>query len=147
MDNKPHLKRRPNFSEAEKIMLVKEVMKRRKVLLGKSESIVPMRLRMEAWDSIASAINGVNPAVRQRERNELKKKFTDFKSSVKKDLERRRKALLRGVNDPEITPLTPSEEAMAALISYTSRQKTKRRGYTDGCESEASEKGKSKVYS
>ncbi|KAG7172847.1 Myb/SANT-like DNA-binding domain-containing protein 4-like 2 [Homarus americanus] len=98
MDNKPHLKRRPNFSEAEKIMLVKEVMKRRKVLLGKSESIVPMRLRMEAWDSIASAINGVNPAVRQRERNELKKKFTDFKSSVKKDLERRRKALLRGIH-------------------------------------------------
>lgn len=75
-------KRLPNFSDEEIIALIEGVKCKRTVILGKLDNTNTIRDKNRAWASVQECINNVSQC--SRSIDELKKKFTDLKSSVKK---------------------------------------------------------------
>ncbi|KAG0727455.1 Myb/SANT-like DNA-binding domain-containing protein 4 [Chionoecetes opilio] len=74
--------RRPNFTEEELFVLIKEVGARKDIIVSKLGGRVTAECKKYAWDCIASAVNAVGNVVRERE--EVRKKYVDFRSLVKK---------------------------------------------------------------
>lgn len=76
-------KRRCNFSEVETSTLIESVTKRRKIVLGKLDSTnVTAKLKQHAWEEIKNEVDTVSRV--KRTCDELRKKFRDFKTLVKK---------------------------------------------------------------
>ncbi|XP_050691561.1 myb-related transcription factor, partner of profilin-like [Eriocheir sinensis] len=117
MNLKPALKRRPNFSNEELLVLIREVTDRKTMLLGKLDSTrVTREGKNMAWLAVLEAVNAVG--VTRRTEDEVKKKFRDFRSFVKKKVADARQEMLRTGGGPTAdTKLSAAEEAMAALIS------------------------------
>ncbi|XP_050710177.1 myb/SANT-like DNA-binding domain-containing protein 4 [Eriocheir sinensis] len=116
LSSPPTKKRRPNFSEEELLMLTAEVSKRKALLLGPLTNSVTLRSKDRAWETVAVAVGGVGRV--KREKGEVRKKFKDFRSEVKKKaakINKERKKTGGGsldVNDQ----LKASEEAMWSLL-------------------------------
>ncbi|XP_063588146.1 uncharacterized protein LOC134765420 isoform X2 [Penaeus indicus] len=113
----PHRKRkkRPAFSEEELRVLLQEVSKRKKVLVGKFDVIsVTFQSKVEAWDSVTEAINGVSRVTRERE--EVRRKFAHLKWFVKKKAKAWGR---RGGKTSNADTLSDPEEAMLSVISET----------------------------
>ncbi|XP_050685808.1 myb/SANT-like DNA-binding domain-containing protein 4 [Eriocheir sinensis] len=116
LSSPPTKKRRPNFSEDELLMLLAEVSKRKALLLGPLTNSVTLRSKDRAWETVAVAVGGVGRV--KREKGEVRKKFKDFRSEVKKKaakINKERKKTGGGsldVNDQ----LKASEEAMWSLL-------------------------------
>ncbi|XP_050700300.1 myb-related transcription factor, partner of profilin-like [Eriocheir sinensis] len=110
-------KRRPNFSNEELLVLIREVTDRKTMLLGKLDSTrVTREGKNMAWLAVLEAVNAVG--VTRRTEDEVKKKFRDFRSFVKKKVADARQEMLRTGGGPTAdTKLSAAEEAMAALIS------------------------------
>ncbi|ROT76843.1 hypothetical protein C7M84_004551, partial [Penaeus vannamei] len=74
MEPQSKRRKRPSFSDEELRVLIQEVFKRKKILLGKFDAIaVTVQSKVEAWDAVTEAINGVSCVMRERE--EVRRKF------------------------------------------------------------------------
>nr|XP_045588537.1 myb/SANT-like DNA-binding domain-containing protein 4 [Procambarus clarkii] len=78
------IKRKANFSEEELTVLVDEVKKRESIIFGKLSRQVTTHDKHCAWSQVAVAVSGVGLCSRQQA--DVRKKFQDLKSSVKKKL-------------------------------------------------------------
>lgn len=107
MEPQSKRRKRPNFSDEELRVLIQEVFKRKKILLGKFDAIaVTVQSKVEAWDAVTEAINGVSCVMRERE--EVRRKFAHHRWFVKKKAKARER---RGGKASD------SEEAMLSMIN------------------------------
>nr|XP_027211934.1 uncharacterized protein LOC113805179 isoform X1 [Penaeus vannamei] len=107
MEPQSKRRKRPSFSDEELRVLIQEVFKRKKILLGKFDAIaVTVQSKVEAWDAVTEAINGVSCVMRERE--EVRRKFAHHRWFVKKKAKARER---RGGKASD------SEEAMLSMIS------------------------------
>ncbi|KAK4325796.1 hypothetical protein Pmani_003629 [Petrolisthes manimaculis] len=107
--------RRANFSDEEIMMMITGWHDRQAVLREKFSNIVTAERKKQAWEEVTHEINSVSRVRRNRE--EVKKKFADFKSVVKKKLSiRRQEQEKTGGGTSEAKALTPLEEAMAQVL-------------------------------
>ena len=82
------IQRRANFSEDETLAMVNAVIPRKRILLGRLDAIFNAAMKKNAWLEVVAEVNLVSRVTRNVE--EIRKKFTDFKSAVKKkDLKER----------------------------------------------------------
>lgn len=120
MEPQSKRRKRPSFSDEELRVLIQEVFKRKKILLGKFDAIaVTVQSKVEAWDAVTEAINVVSCVMRERE--EVRRKFAHHRWFVKKKAKARER---RGGKASD------SEEAMLSMISETVNN-----GLTNVCES------------
>ncbi|XP_027211936.2 uncharacterized protein [Penaeus vannamei] len=102
MEPQSKRRKRPSFSDEELRVLIQEVFKRKKILLGKFDAIaVTVQSKVEAWDAVTEAINGVSCVMRERE--EVRRKFAHHRWFVKK----KAKARERRADSSEAVNLTP----------------------------------------
>lgn len=73
---------RANFSDEEVMVMIVEWKKREQILREKFARNVTAEVKRKAWDEITFLVNAV--AAVQRTRDDIKKKFRDFRSAVKK---------------------------------------------------------------
>ena len=84
----PAKRRRPNFTEDELVVMIEEVRQRRVLLLGSFDGDkVTAKKKAHAWEQVTRAINAVSRV--QRDATEVRKKFTDYRSYVKKKAAKR----------------------------------------------------------
>ncbi|XP_047496742.1 uncharacterized protein LOC125044241 isoform X2 [Penaeus chinensis] len=115
MEPHPKRRKRPSFSDEELRVLLQEVSKRKKVLLGKFDAIsVTVQSKVEAWDAVTEAINGVSCVMRERE--EVRRKFAHHRWFVKKKAKAKGR---RGGKTSDADTLSDPEEAMLSMISET----------------------------
>ncbi|XP_069176652.1 t-SNARE domain-containing protein 1-like [Procambarus clarkii] len=113
------IKRKANFSEEELTVLVDEVKKRERIIFGKLSRQVTTQDKHCAWSQVAVAVSGVGLCSRQQA--DVRKKFQDLKSSVKKKLaENAREMRKTGGGECDTQPLTNYEENLSTLLSSTS---------------------------
>ena len=77
-------RRRLNFVEEEIFVLIREVTERRNVIHGRLETTLTKQKKKQAWLDITSAVNAVSNTVRNVE--EIRRKYVNFRSAVKKKL-------------------------------------------------------------
>ncbi|XP_045620001.1 nuclear apoptosis-inducing factor 1 isoform X2 [Procambarus clarkii] len=112
-------KRKPNFTDEEVLMMLNQVQKRKKVILGKLDGSLTVHDKNNAWHVIAAAVTATSPYIRGP--NEVRKKFTDLRSVVKKKTAVISRELRKaGGAYGDLKPLTATEEAMATLINDAS---------------------------
>ncbi|XP_042203520.1 uncharacterized protein LOC121853447 isoform X3 [Homarus americanus] len=75
-------RRRPNFCEEEVHAMLREIAKRKKMILGKLDSRNTVTLKNHAWEEVLKAVNAV--ARIPRSVAEVRRKFSDLRVSVKK---------------------------------------------------------------
>ena len=80
----PKRARKINFKEDELILMIREVTKRKEVIIGPLSTVVTKQAKNAAWEAVADAVNSIAPTHRQPA--EIRKKFQDFRSQVKKKL-------------------------------------------------------------
>lgn len=78
----PKKPRRPNFTESELLTMVEEAIKRAEVITGKLDNRITARVKALAWEEVTQGVNTV--AKVRRTPDEVRLKFKDFKSAVKK---------------------------------------------------------------
>ncbi|XP_047502419.1 uncharacterized protein LOC125047916 [Penaeus chinensis] len=98
----PAQKKRPNFSNEETLALIEAVATKKSVVLSKLDSRITAHVKNNAWDCVTKEGNLV--ARVQRNMNEVRRKFTDLRAAMNKQ-----------VVAQEFTNYTPVEEAMLAL--------------------------------
>lgn len=87
--------RRRNFSDDELRTLIEECIKHKSSLFGKHSSTQTAKDKSTAWAQVTEAVNSVSHTVRTTE--EIRRKFSDFKSVTKnKEAKRRREAQKTG---------------------------------------------------
>nr|XP_045592339.1 uncharacterized protein LOC123754175 [Procambarus clarkii] len=115
------IKRKANFSEEELSVLVDEVKKRESIIFGKQSRQVTTQDKHCAWSQVAVAVSGVGLCSRQQA--DVRKKFQDLNSSVKKKLaENAREMRKTGGGECDTQPLTNYEENLSTLQSSTSAE-------------------------
>ena len=85
-------RRKPNFSETEKILLIEEFRKREDILKGSFSQKITSRQKHSAWEEIANELNCRNPSVK-RTVPEIQKKWQNLNSSAKAAAGKRRKEM------------------------------------------------------
>lgn len=95
----PSKRRKVNFTSFELEELVSEVTARKETLLAKYETNLTKLDKKKAWVEVTFAINAVSPT--HRSVAEVRKKFVDFRSAVKKKLSERNR-LMRATGKPTV---------------------------------------------
>ena len=93
MSAPPCKKRRSNFTSEELLALIMEVTERKTALLGKLDSRVTREGKNMTWLAVVEAVNAVG--FTRRTEDEVKKRFRDFRSIVKKKVSDARQEMLR----------------------------------------------------
>ena len=75
-------KRQPNFTETELLSLITAVAEKKIVLFAKFNGNITAKSKLMAWQYVTDAVNSVS--VVKRECSDVRKKFTDLKTVVKK---------------------------------------------------------------
>ena len=60
----PVQKRRANFSDSELNIIINEVIKRKKVILGRFDASLSSKAKEIAWQDVAKVVNATCPTVR-----------------------------------------------------------------------------------
>lgn len=95
MEESSKRRRKERFTNDELRVLIEEVAKRKQTLVGRQSSTVTNQDKATAWADNTELVNSVSQTRRTSE--EVRKKFIDFKSVVKKkEATRRRQTGLTG---------------------------------------------------
>ncbi|KAG7156528.1 myb/SANT-like DNA-binding domain-containing protein 4 isoform X2 [Homarus americanus] len=112
-------RRRPNFCEEEVHAMLREIAKRKKMILGKLDSRNTVTLKNHAWEEVLKAVNAV--ARIPRSVAEVRRKFSDLRVSVKKKAAQDKKYPGGTGGDPHFeTTYTSIEEAVLQLLESVS---------------------------
>ncbi|XP_067668034.1 myb/SANT-like DNA-binding domain-containing protein 4 [Haliotis asinina] len=106
--------RKSNFSSFELDILTAEVAQNSNYLFGKLSAAVTAAGKKRLWNEIAEKINA--NANTKRDGDEVRKKWTDFRSSVKKKEMTRRREMKKTGGGPCPQQLSEVEERVASLI-------------------------------
>lgn len=89
-------RRRPNFSDEEVFVMIEEVAQQKNILIERTEpTTLNILSKKNAWEEVRKAVNAVSHTNRSLE--EVRKKFSDFRSFVKKKCALRNKDIkMRG---------------------------------------------------
>jgi len=83
-------KRKPNWTDREKMILMEEYEKRKDVLRAKFSSTITSSTKNTAWDEITEAMNSQNPSVK-RNMKEIQKKWDNICSSAKTEFSHKKR--------------------------------------------------------
>ncbi|KAK3880375.1 hypothetical protein Pcinc_015141 [Petrolisthes cinctipes] len=107
--------RRANFSDEEMMAMILGRQERQDVLRERFSQNITAERKKQAWEDVTTEVNSVSRVLRGME--EVKKKFVDFKSIVKKKMSIiRQEQEKTGGGTSEAKALTHIEEAMAQVI-------------------------------
>ena len=81
--------RRANFTEEESLALVNAVITRKRTILCKLDVQLNCAMKKMAWFEVLAEVNLVSRVIRTVD--EIRKKFSDFKSAVKKKAAKEKK--------------------------------------------------------
>ncbi|XP_070811688.1 nuclear apoptosis-inducing factor 1 [Pituophis catenifer annectens] len=95
----PAKKRKMNFSEREVEIIVEELERSKHLLINHFNAGVPLTVKAAAWHNILRRVNAV--ATCRRELPEVKKKWSDLKTEVRRKVAQVRAAVEDGGNDQE----------------------------------------------
>ncbi|XP_046578691.1 myb-related transcription factor, partner of profilin-like [Haliotis rubra] len=122
-----------NFSPSEIGFIADEVRARQSVLFGPFSSIVTNTAKIREWDEIATKLNACSSV--QRSGAQIRKKWNDYKSQVKKKaIDVRRESCKTG-GGPAPVGLSDLEHKVVSMIPQCQIE-----GITGGLESEVEEK-------
>uniref|UniRef100_A0A914VDG5 Regulatory protein zeste n=1 Tax=Plectus sambesii TaxID=2011161 RepID=A0A914VDG5_9BILA len=77
--------RKPNFSEADKMLLLRMYQDCRKILMTRSMDAATIRQKQDAWQAITNALNERNPTV-QRTVGEVRKKWQNLFAMARREV-------------------------------------------------------------
>nr|XP_033816506.1 nuclear apoptosis-inducing factor 1 [Geotrypetes seraphini] len=111
----PAKKRKMNFSEREVEIIVEELEKQKHVLINHFNAGVPLLTKNSAWQHILKRVNAVTTC--QRQLTEVKKKWSDLKTEVRRKVAQVRVAM-EGEGDVASAPviLTPMQQRICNLL-------------------------------
>lgn len=110
--------RKPNLSLREKEALISGIIKRKyKVQVDPSSPNYGIQFE-EAWDQVTREVNAVNSSGSERTKNDIQKKFRNWKSDIKQMLARIQKSKnLTGGGEMDVSILNPTDQLMARMIT------------------------------
>lgn len=110
--------RKTKFTNLEMLVLIREAEKRKEILQHPNSKNYTVEDRLNAWAHVTARVNKVGSG--KRLLGEVRKKYVDFKSVVKKKVAHL-KACQSGIGDGRTTKeeLTPVEKVMAATLQGT----------------------------
>ena len=114
---KEKAKRKPNFSENELQALAEKVLELKPTLMGKFSDIISHHLKNEAWGKVTSAVNDVGTIKRSKE--DIKRKWQDWSSAVKKKEIYRRNALKKTGGGQAVPDLNEMEVIVVTILGDT----------------------------
>lgn len=103
-------KRKANFSFSEVHILLDEVRKNRKIVVGKFNSGIPSEMKRRKWTEITQRINEIGEC--DREVGEVIKKWSDLKCDTKRKIA----ALQTGSALPHSSDLSPTERLVGSIL-------------------------------
>ncbi|XP_048243918.1 myb-related transcription factor, partner of profilin-like [Haliotis rufescens] len=124
--------RQSNFTSSELTLLADEVKCRSHVLFGAFSSTITNQSKMREWDAIAAKVNACSSV--ERTGAQLRKKWNDYKSQVKRKAMDVRKESSKTGGGPAPSPLTDLEFKVVSLIPQCQIE-----GIAGGLESEVGE--------
>ncbi|XP_078502709.1 nuclear apoptosis-inducing factor 1 isoform X2 [Lissotriton helveticus] len=109
----PAKKRKMNFSEREVEIIVEELERQKHVLINHFNAGVPLLAKSSAWQDILRRVNAVSTC--QRQAAEVKKKWSDLKTEVRRKVSQVRAAM---DGDAAAAPviLTPMQQRICNLL-------------------------------
>ncbi|KAK3893077.1 hypothetical protein Pcinc_003070 [Petrolisthes cinctipes] len=108
-------KKQATFTEDELVVMVTEVAERKQVIFPACSEIITRRLKDTVWREVMAAVNRVSRAGRRSEQD-VRKKFRDYRSSLKNKIAKHRSEVKKSGGGPEVKLLLkPSEEALLNL--------------------------------
>ncbi|CAH2316198.1 nuclear apoptosis-inducing factor 1 [Pelobates cultripes] len=113
----PAKKRKMNFSEQEVEIIMEEMEKQKHVLINHFNAGVPLLTKSNAWQEILKRVNAISTC--QRELAEVKKKWSDLKTDVRRKMSQAR-ATMEGEGDGEPVVLTPMQQRICNLLGESS---------------------------
>ncbi|KAG8447970.1 hypothetical protein GDO86_015176 [Hymenochirus boettgeri] len=115
----PAKKRKMNFSEQEVEIILEEMEKQKHVLINHFNAGVPLLTKSNAWHEILKRVNAVSTC--HRELAEVKKKWSDLKTEVRRKMSQAR-AAVEGEGDVGMAPvmLTPTQQRICNLLGENS---------------------------
>ncbi|XP_046556066.1 nuclear apoptosis-inducing factor 1-like [Haliotis rubra] len=124
--------RHSNFSPSEISLLAEEVKARQSVLFGPFSSTVTNTAKIREWDEIATKLNACSSV--QRSGAQIRKKWNDYKSQVKKKAIDVRRECCKTGGCPAPVGLSDLEHKVVSMIPQCQIE-----GITGGLESEVEE--------
>ncbi|XP_046565347.1 nuclear apoptosis-inducing factor 1-like [Haliotis rubra] len=121
-----------NYTPSELTMLADEVKCRSHILFGSFSSSITNQTKLKEWDAIAAKISACSSV--ERTGAQLRKKWNDYKSQVKRRAMDVRKESSKTGGGPAPVPLTDLEFKVVSLIPQCQIE-----GITGGLESEVDE--------
>ncbi|XP_075690296.1 nuclear apoptosis-inducing factor 1 [Rhinoderma darwinii] len=111
----PAKKRKTNFSEQEVEIIMEEMEKQKHILINHYNAGVPLLTKSNAWYDILKRVNTISTC--HRELAEVKKKWSDLKTEVRRKMSQAR-ATLEGEGDVSTPPvmLTPLQQRICNLL-------------------------------
>uniref|UniRef100_A0A8C5N4F0 Nuclear apoptosis inducing factor 1 n=1 Tax=Leptobrachium leishanense TaxID=445787 RepID=A0A8C5N4F0_9ANUR len=109
----PVKKRKMNFSEQEVEIIMEEMEKQKHILINHFNAGVPLVTKSNAWHDILKRVNAISTC--QRELTEVKKKWSDLKTDVRRKMSQAR-ATMEGEADGELVVLTPMQQRICNLL-------------------------------
>ncbi|KAM8934264.1 nuclear apoptosis-inducing factor 1 [Pelodytes ibericus] len=113
----PAKKRKMNFSEQEVEIIMEEMEKQKHILINHFNAGVPLLTKSNAWHDILKRVNAISTC--QRELAEVKKKWSDLKTDVRRKMSQAR-ATVEGEGDGEPVMLTPLQQRICNLLGENS---------------------------
>ncbi|NP_001090371.1 nuclear apoptosis inducing factor 1 S homeolog [Xenopus laevis] len=111
----PAKKRKMNFSEQEVEIILEEMEKQKHILINHFNAGVPLVTKSNAWHDILKRVNAISTC--HRELAEVKKKWSDLKTEVRRKMSQARLAV-EGEGDVGTAPvmLTPMQQRICNLL-------------------------------
>nr|XP_022300425.1 uncharacterized protein LOC111108680 [Crassostrea virginica] len=114
---KINLKRKPNWSEEELQMMASGIRENREILFGKFSPSVTSEKRRAVWNEITKQVNAVSLNCGTREVEDVKKRWKDAKTAVKKKESKRKSGIQKtGGGPPVDVTFRPWELDVLSLI-------------------------------
>ena len=110
--------RKPNFSKEELSVLSDKVNEHKSVLFAKLSPLVTADRKNRIWEALARSVNAAAGGCSDRTAESVRKKWTDWSSSVKSKEVARRQAVRRtgGGDSEDIKDLTQVEEKVVHIL-------------------------------
>ncbi|XP_077334902.1 nuclear apoptosis-inducing factor 1 [Lithobates pipiens] len=111
----PAKKRKTNFSEQEVDIIMEEMEKQKHILINHYNAGVPLMTKSNTWYDILKRVNAISTC--HRELAEVKKKWSDLKTEVRRKMSQAR-AAVEGEGDVGTPPvmLTPLQQRICNLL-------------------------------
>lgn len=110
-------RRKTNFSEQEVEIIIEEVEKQKLILINHYNAGVTFLTKTNAWQDILKRVNAISMC--QRELVEVKKKWSDLKTEVRRKISQARAALEEEDDVPPVM-LTPLQQRICNLLGESS---------------------------